>query len=257
MSLLLNFDVGSRIELFASSFYRSRQLAVTTFDQDLATLDCSTNGNYSMIVHGWWESIKTPWVMDMVEKLASHRGGCILFMDYSNYSYVPEYLRLSAQFRSISNVLLKKVRQVGNYERLFMFGFSFGARLCFEVGAKIGNQTIDRIDACDPAGPGFDYLRRSVDPKNSAKFVSCINTSIDKGTRVYNCHQNFRMGWCGYRQPAASFPPLGNHGLCPYFYNAAFEVNFEPSNEYGCWSNRTAPDMPSGLIMGFRNPITS
>lgn len=178
-------------------------------------------------------------------------------MDYSNFSIVADYFKLNSHFFNIARVLVKKIKQVGNYDRLFLFGFSFGSRLCFEAGAQIGHQVIDRIDACDPAGPGFDGQKRAVDPKLAAKNVACINTSIDKGTKIYNCHQNFRMGNCGQSQPSAGPRPLGNHGMCPYLYNSAFDYKFRPSNKHECKSNRVAQFIPDQLIMGYRNSVGS
>lgn len=222
----------------------------TTFNRNLTSHGCKADGNYAIVVHGWQESIRTPWVSDLIRNLTFHRGGCVIFMDYSRHAFVFDYFRLVRQFDNLVAVLLKKVKQIGNYDRLFMFGFSFGSRLCFEVGAQLGHQKIDRIDACDPAGPGFDN-RRTADPKVAAKNVACINTSTDKGTRHYNCHQNFRMGLCGLSQLAAGPQPLGNHGLCPYFYNAAFENVFKADNVYSCASNRMANKLPENFRMGY------
>lgn len=191
--------------------------------------------------------------METINNLMYHRGGCVIFMDYSNYSVVADYFVLTPRFFHLAGVLLRKIKQIGNYGKIFMFGFSFGSRLCFEVGARLGSQRIDRIDACDPAGPGFDNMKRAVDPKLAAKHVSCINTSIDKGTSIYNCHQNFRMGKCGSSQPASGPRPLASHGLCPYFYNSAFDNEFTPSKDSKCKSKRTPSEMPDGLRMGYLN----
>jgi surfactin synthase thioesterase subunit len=73
-------------------------------------------------------------------------------MDYSNFSIVSDYFSLTPHFENIAAVLLRKIKQIKNYDRLFLYGFSFGSRLCFEAGAQLGHQLIDRIDACDPAG---------------------------------------------------------------------------------------------------------
>ena len=172
-------------------------------------------------------------------------------MDYSPFSLVPSYIRLVMNFHKIANLLLRKITQIGNYDRMFLFGFSFGSRLCFEAAAKLGHQVIDRIDACDPAGPGFDGNMWSTDPKKAAKHVACINTSSDKGTRLYNCHQNFLMGNCGSSQKAAGPFPLGSHGLCPHFYNSAFKHNFTANNFYNCTSWREAKDLPEDFGMGY------
>lgn len=60
------------------------------------------------------------------------------------------------------------------------------------------------------------------------------------------------MGRCGTIQEAASDPPYGSHGLCPYFYISAFEHDFvavpKPST---CSSNREAKTVPTGYRMGY------
>jgi hypothetical protein len=89
------------------------------------------------------------------------------------------------------------------------------------------------------------------DPKPAAKNVACINTSYDKGTYIYNCHQNFRMGNCGYSQAGAGSFPLGSHGLCPYFYNLAFKNNFVPNNYYKCHSSRMVINPSNDVKMGY------
>lgn len=104
-------------------------------------------------------------------------------------------------------------------------------------------------------GPGFDGTWRVKDPKLASKQTSCINTSSDKGTSKYNCHRNFRMGKCGSSQPAAGPYPLGSHGLCPYFYNLAFDQKFIPNNSFKCTSkqlaNLTSSDVRMGYLGGF------
>lgn len=222
----------------------------TTFNRNLTSHGCKADGNYAIVVHGWHESIRTPWVEDLISNLILNRGGCVIFMDYSRHGNAVNYNLLVRKFDSLAAVLLKKVKQIGNYDRLFMFGFSYGARLSFEAGARLGHQKIERIDACDPAGPGFEH-RRTADPKVAAKNVACINTSIDKGTNIYNCHQNFRMGKCGLFQPAAGPPPLSSHGMCPYFYNSAFKNDFKADNVENCVSNRMVKEMPEGFKMGY------
>lgn len=184
---------------------------VSTFDEPL---DCDRNGLFAFVIHGWDESIKTDWVIDTISNLTYHRGGCVIVMDYSRFAKQP-YVTLATQFNPLTRVLVKKIQQAtSNYENLYLFGFSFGSRLAFEAGARIGKRRIERIDACDPAGPGFDEILTTTDPKNSAKRVHCINTSILAGTSIYNCHINFRMGLCGTRQLGAKRRPMASHGLC-------------------------------------------
>ena len=75
------------------------------------------------------------------------------------------------------------------------------------------NYILFLLKACDPAGPGFDPVYR-LDPKRAANFIQCIHTSNTYGTKVYNCHQDWRMGVCGHKQIGAGPFPYGSHGLC-------------------------------------------
>lgn len=225
------------------------------------------DGNFSVIIHGWIEGAITPWVGLLVRNLLKYRGGCVFVMDYSKFSNVSNYFALTPHFAGISAVALKKFQQIGNYDRQFCFGFSFGSRICMDVGLKIGNQSMDRMDVCDPAGfsntfrvlnddlknyclpgPGFDNY---ANPTLAAKSVDCINTSTDKGTSIYNCHRNYRMGYYGSAQPAAGSFPLGNHGLCPYFYLSAFTNDFVANNYYKATSTRLAKNLTADVKMGY------
>lgn len=227
----------------------------STFNTSIADQGCDPKGNFSMIVHGWKEHINTTWVNTTVSRLLKHRGGCVFFMDYSIYSQASNYFNLVPHFGALSELLTRKFNQIENYDNQYCFGFSFGARLCVDSGTAVGNQTIARMDVCELAGPGFDTWfgdpRRVKDPKWAAKNVACISTSSDKGTTNYNCHQNYRMGVCGNTQAAAGPYPMGHHGLCPYFYNSAFDYKFIPNNFYNCSSNRMASFLFEDVRMGY------
>lgn len=125
---------------------------MSTFNTSISEQGCDPSGNFSIIVHGWLEGIGTTWAGLTVSNLLKYRGGCVFFMDYSRYANVSRYLALTPHFQGISSVLLKKVKQIGNYDQLYVFGFSFGSRLAIDVGLKLGNQSISRMDICDPAG---------------------------------------------------------------------------------------------------------
>lgn len=160
------------------------------------------------------------------------RPGCIVCMNYYNYSKNGNYFQLVRNFDGIAEVLTNKLRQfkTQNFhpDNFLVFGFSFGAQLALEAGRRFGTKLIGQIDVCEPAGPGFDrnseYQKQ--DPKDAAQNVQCIHTSSDKGTSKRNCHQNWMMGNCGKSQVAAGPKPKGSHGLCPYFYNSAFWFKF-------------------------------
>ncbi|XP_062565914.1 uncharacterized protein LOC134228145 [Armigeres subalbatus] len=226
----------------------------------LTSTECSTKEKFSIIVHGWHENCyETFWVKDLRRNLDVYRGGCVICMDYSTFSS-GGYPYLFRRFNDIGSVLLKFIR-ILQYEgmqldNLFMFGFSFGGQLVLDAGNQVGFNAIEAIDTCDMAGPGFDQDRffKGVHFRNAAKNVQCIHTSIDKGTKLMNkCHQDWRMGQCGFRQPASGKPPLGSHGLCPVFYNLAFEENFYAElKPLDCITLRDpVADYPSGYKMGY------
>lgn len=101
------------------------------------------------------------------------------------------------------------------------------------------------------AGPGFDF-RLQTNHQTAAKNVQCIHTSRDKGTRHYNCHQDWRLGNCGYSQDAASVPPFGSHGLCPYMYISAFDHDFFAVDKpKECTSRGYAKVWPYSFRMGY------
>jgi hypothetical protein len=102
------------------------------------------------------------------------------------------------------------------------------------------------------AGPGFDHTPLMVrDPKLAAKNVQCIHTSTDKGTSIYTCSQNWLMGNCGKSQPAAGPYPKGSHGLCPYFYIAAFEYPFYAEARPGNCIISKKTGSPKNYRMGY------
>jgi Lipase len=116
---------------------------------------CSQDGNFSVIVHGWMDGLRSDWVSYTVKNLLKHRGGCVYFFDYNHYAKTSNYFYLMPHFKGIADVIEKKMRAIGNYDRQYMFGFSFGSRLSIEVGKRIGAGVIDRMDICDPAGEQF------------------------------------------------------------------------------------------------------
>lgn len=194
---------------------------ISTLNNSLSEFNCDPYGKFAFVIHGWGETINSGWVMDTIRNLTYHRGGCVIFMDYSVYSNNSNYFGLVSHFDNLAHLLTRKIKQATSiYDNVFLFGFSFGARLSFEAGAKIGYNLIDHIQVCDPAGPGFDREQRSVDPTLAAKYVYCINTSEKYGSHIFNCHINFRMGICGWYQVGAKKKPCGAHGLCVSYVKA-------------------------------------
>ncbi|XP_055372653.1 uncharacterized protein LOC129606374 [Condylostylus longicornis] len=227
-----------------------------TSTETMEIMGCGTDDNFTVIIHGWREQADTEWIPIMVTNFSKYRGGCIVIVDYGLYSIGP-YLRLVQKYDQITSVIYNKMalweRSGLKPSKIHMFGFSFGARVALAVGRRFGSSVIKSIDACDMAGPGFDMKFGSVDYKKSAENVQCIHTSRDKGTRHYTgCHQNWRIGYCGFNQPGASDPPYGSHGLCPYYYNLAFSYDFMARKKpNSCISLNPARYWPEKFKMGY------
>lgn len=119
-------------------------------DTKLTQLGCKKSEKYAIVVHGWKESIHTPWVGDLIGNLQRFRGGCTIFMDYSNHSMVQEYFQLVSEFEELSLVLVEKIIQIESQgfdpDNLFMYGFSFGAQLVINAANLYGVQKIAEID---------------------------------------------------------------------------------------------------------------
>lgn len=177
-------------------------------------------------------------------------------MEYKRYSRQP-YMTLFSMFDSISEVLTGKLRQLERQgfspDRGFIFGFSYGGRLAVEAGHRIGPKRLGQIDICDIAGPMFDFRKAFVDHRRAAQNVQCIYTSRDKGSRhTTACSQNWKMGNCGWSQVAAQSPPMGSHGLCPYFYLSAFTNDFVAVKKpQECGARSMARNWPQGFKMGY------
>jgi hypothetical protein len=109
-----------------------------------------------MIVHGWTEGLHSLWARPMIQSFLTHGGGCVIFMEYSKYS-AGDYGVLCSRYELIKATLKRKVLEIGNLARIFIFGFSFGSRLAQGVGydltmANNGTPVFERMDLCDPAG---------------------------------------------------------------------------------------------------------
>ncbi|XP_039440031.1 pancreatic lipase-related protein 2-like [Culex pipiens pallens] len=230
-----------------------------------AKSSCKPSEQFAIIVHGWREGTDTEWVGDMVSNFTVHRPGCVMVMHYANNSHTIDYFgELLPHFDKLANVLaahLRRMESIGfDPAKGHIFGFSMGAQLALEGSRRFGLQKINRIDACDPAGPGFDTVPENMllDPKQAARQVQCIHTSANFGTRRRDCHISWNMGNCGRDQVAARPFPKGSHGLCPYFYNSAFAHRFHPvPKPKQCVSQRLAHGWPRELRMGYHCDMNS
>lgn len=94
------------------------------------------------------------------------------------------------------------------------------------------------------------------DSKLAALLVQCIHTnSIGYGTPKRDCHVDWNMGNCGNSQAASGDPPLGSHGLCPYFYVNSFENDFPAIQKpFSCLAVNPPP--PQDFLMGAKMKVS-
>lgn len=80
--------------------------------------------------------------------LTSHRGGCIICMDYGAYSQ--SYPNLLILFNKIAEIFTAKLIALKKYNfspfTAFLFGFSVGARIVVKGAIDFGKYQIGRID---------------------------------------------------------------------------------------------------------------
>lgn len=211
----------------------------------------------------------TTWADVTTRHILKLSGGCVCFVDfgafssYNNHSIAAALELGRVDFYPIARIVSRKVKQVGNFQRMFIYGDSFGAVLAIEVGASAAKGQIKRMHLCDPVQQLIYPHIRMRDPKTAAQSVSCLRTDFIIGGTQYNCHQDWRMGFCGWWQPVST-PQLisqKSHGICSALYNSAFTNDFVPSKPtlatvMVCRPRRMA-NMYSpacrGALMGYRD----
>ncbi|XP_063701819.1 phospholipase A1-like [Culicoides brevitarsis] len=245
-----------------------------TFENNQTLLEnCNPTENFTIIVHGWTESINCNWAPSLIQEFLTARRGCVFFMDYFYYSNL-RYFTLVRHFDGIYKVLLQKLLQLDDlgfdFTKSHLFGFSYGTHVAFEAAyqfSQISQKKVHRLDACDPAGPSFTNVDPSVQhAAMSATHVQCIHTSDDKGTKLRFCQKSVNMGQCGRNQIGATERPLRSHGLCPIFYRNSITMDFplvsmstvEKTYDVKCKNLMKVPDIETypATQMGFRMNMT-
>uniref|UniRef100_A0A1I8PD64 Lipase domain-containing protein n=1 Tax=Stomoxys calcitrans TaxID=35570 RepID=A0A1I8PD64_STOCA len=226
---------------------------------------CGGNEKTAYVFHGWTESCTTEWVTQLIERLTFYRGGCIICVDYKEWADKP-YLDLVQRFDVISEILyeeiLTQIRNGLNPQNNYMFGFSYGGQLASKIGRVLNfyhGYKIKRMDLCDIAGPGFDFLSYSRHHE-AADNVSCYYSSLDKSTQFRNCDQNILLGHCGYTQPAVlSQPYWSSHGLSVRMYINAFDFPFYASKVVPplCISGNPIKNIPEGFKVGYNGDLAN
>lgn len=86
-----------------------------------------------------------------MDKLLKYRGGCVLSLDWGNYSDVPDILdTVYVHWEKVSEALTRRLFKLESEgvspDNMYMYGHSLGARLVVDVGLKFGEGKIFQID---------------------------------------------------------------------------------------------------------------
>ncbi|XP_049542698.1 uncharacterized protein LOC125955602 [Anopheles darlingi] len=262
-NLITSYDYNTAVSFQIFDWNTNTMKAQTNAETNFAAFGCMPADPFVVIVHGWREGCATTqWVRETINNFVIYRKGCILCADYSIIANNADYFIAVKQVDGIARTIEKKVRQLFTYGMApangMLYAFSLGAPIAFQTARNLAPQKLARIDACDPAGVGFDLnaTYTALDILNTATNVQCIHTSSDYGTTRRVCQKDWLVGYCGWFQYAAGTKT--SHGLCPDFYNAAFWVDFPAiPNPLTCPTTRAVSSWPTGFKMGYFMPLTS
>lgn len=117
----------------------------------LSSYGCSVNDKFSIVTHGWGDT--QAWVSSTIEKILKHRGGCVIFLNYSSCVNNNNYAATLAHWKSLSAMVTVKLNTMEKEgiipDNIFMYGFSLGARIVIDAAINFGKQKIGMIDGRD------------------------------------------------------------------------------------------------------------
>lgn len=149
----------------------------------LSSYGCTAKDKFSIVTHGWRDS--NSWVPLLVENLLKHRGGCVIFLNYSSCIDEKNYVVTMNKWRSVSAVVTKKLKDMKR-ERIppanvFLYGFSLGARIIVEAAINLGSRKLGWLTV----GPihllnnliNFNFLPQCVNLQMRGSMEYIIRTS--------------------------------------------------------------------------------
>lgn len=130
------------------NFHSSESFSNWEIGETLESYGCSKNGNFSIMTHGYRDLKR--WVKPLVEMFLKHRGGCVIFLDYSKCTNDVNYLEALTGWESVSAVLTKKLQNLEGEgvttKNILLYGFSLGARIVIDAAINFGKNKIGWVD---------------------------------------------------------------------------------------------------------------
>ena len=85
-----------------------------------------------------------------MQNFLKHRGGCVIYLDYSACVNENDYFEALKKFDSVSAVITRKLHDIEDEEmssdNIHLYGFSLGARLMIDAAINFGPKKIGSID---------------------------------------------------------------------------------------------------------------
>ena len=155
-----------------------------------------------VVVHGFRNSIESPWMDEMKDALLKESDQTVILVGWGNGAdlYPIRYLQAAANIQSVGDWLSMHMTQIGILKPelvIYGIGHSLGAHLLGIAGRKSGVFT--RISALDPAGPGFEkheFLEYRLQKTDAKEIVDVIHTD----------------GYDSFFDPADWISPVNHYG---------------------------------------------
>ncbi|XP_077548421.1 pancreatic lipase-related protein 2-like [Haemaphysalis longicornis] len=214
-------DVSTEFHLYS----RSNPVVPTVVVQSSSRLLASQTQFFQqpkklvVLLHGFTQSVTTPWLHDTKDGLLNKEDVNIMLVDWARGCRSPNYLSavgntalIGRQVSIALQTLVENFPDAVDPAMIHVVGFSLGGQASGFCGRHFFNSTgrsLGRITALDPAGPLFEDTDVRV-TKEDAKFVDIIHTTYgwnllngDLGMRAATGHVDFYPNF-QQRQPGCS-----------------------------------------------------
>jgi Lipase len=90
-------------------------------------------------------------MVQLVQMLLKHRGGCIVIMDWTKYSNNLRFFDVvNNDYKKVSNAFARRLTSLEasgvSPDNIFLYGFSMGARIFIDAAITFGPGKIGEID---------------------------------------------------------------------------------------------------------------
>lgn len=117
--------------------------------QNLSSYGCKAGGKFTFIIHGWNDDF-VDYFPTLVGKFIEHRGGCVIYFNYSACIDNANYFNSLNNWPNASAVLTKKLndmeRELISPINILLYGHSLGSWVAVDGAINFGPQKVGLID---------------------------------------------------------------------------------------------------------------